>query len=72
MFQKAQYLNLTMGETEMCFFCICLYAQNYISYKSSPYFASVFFFLDVHIRFSSQCELTNNWSNNKKQCSGTI
>jgi len=71
MFQKAQYPNLTMGETEMCFFAyICLYAQNYISYKSSQCFASVFFFLHVHVRFSSQCELTNNWSSNKKQCSG--
>ena len=48
---------------------ICLCAMKYITYKSSQFFAFVFFFLDVHVRFSSQCELTNNWSNNNKQWS---
>ena len=32
----------------------------YITYKSSLFFAFVFFFLDVDVRFISQCELTNN------------
>ena len=62
-----------MGETEMCFLHIFLYAhkttQSINCCKPCQSFAFVFFFLDVLVRFSSQCELTNNCSNNTKKLS---
>ena len=44
---------------------ICPCAQNYITYK--PMFCFCIFFLGCI--FSSQCELTYNWSSNNKQWS---
>ena len=62
--------NPTWEKLKLAF---CIYFSNicspfYITYKSSQFFDFVFFFLDVLVRFSSQCELTNNWSSNNKQC----
>ena len=53
-----------MGEAEMCFMHLFLYAHKaiYITYKSSQFLLLHLLFLDVHIRFNSQCELTNIWS----------
>ena len=57
---KALSLNLTMRETE-------IFAQSYVTYKLSQFLHLHLFFLDVHIRFSSQCEFTCYWSSVNKQ-----
>ena len=62
------FLNLTMRETEI-FAYIHPCAQSYVTYKSSQFLHLHLFFLDVHIRFSSQCEFTCYWSSFNKQWS---
>ena len=57
-----------MGETDMCFLHIYLSMRTEPhNLQSSQFFAFVFYFLDVHVRFISQSELTNIWSSNNKQ-----
>ena len=57
-----------MGETDMCFLHIYLSKRTEPhNLQSSQFFAFVFYFLDVHVRFISQSELTNIWSSNNKQ-----
>ena len=70
---KALSLNLAVGVTEMCFLHIFLYAHSLHNLQIKlGFFAFVFFFLDVDIRFISQCELTNSWFSNKTQWSDIL
>ena len=52
-----------MGETEMGFLNIFLFAHNLNNLQTKPIFAYVFIFL------SSQCESINIWSRKNKQLS---